>query len=177
MTETVVGFIVGSGLGFILGYIVAVIRETKEEVDEVLSIERKHDEQGILEHRIAFNIAFSIMMIFVLYAAYSSFQNNRHLEQNQKDGFALVCQSGQDIRDVQRKTVDAVYALAISVVGRTKTDPPRTPEQVEATNIFISRANEFRDSTYDQIKPTEECMEYVTDDNVDPPTPPQPLLK
>lgn len=44
--ERVVFLIIGGAVGFILGYIVARLREIKEEVDEVLSYE-KRDHEGI----------------------------------------------------------------------------------------------------------------------------------
>jgi hypothetical protein len=143
----------------------------------VLELERKRDESGILQHRVAFNVSFALLMIFVFYAAYSSFQNSRDLKQNAADDFARVCVAAEDIRQVQRSTVDAVYTLAISIVRNDKDRPPKLTDQQKAeVNLFIDRANAFREDAYANIQPTEECEPYVHDKNVDPPTPPYPNI-
>lgn len=175
--ERIIFFFVGSGFGWILHIIVSTIRDTRKEVHEVLEIERRHDDSGILQHRVAFNVCFTFMMIFVFYAAYASFQNGRDLKENAEEDFVRVCVAAEDIRDVQRSTVDAVYALATSIVNRPADAPKRTPEEIGRANLFILRANEFRTQSYANIQPTKECEPYVTDIGVEPPTPDQPLLK
>lgn len=174
--EQVISFLIGCAFGYVLHIIVSVVRGTKEEVDELLDRERKRDEAGLLEHRVAFNVIFATMIIFVFYSAYASFQNGRHLERAQEDNFAALCRSGEESRTVQRKTVDAIYQLAISAIQKDP-EPPYTPAQIIQINSYIDRTNAFRARLYQQIRPTKECMEYVTDDNVDPPTPPQPHIK
>lgn len=172
--ERVIFFLVGSGFGWILHIFVSTIRETKDEVHEVLEIERHRDEAGLLQHRWAFNISFSLLMVFVFYAAYSSYQNGRNLVQNQQEDFVRVCVAAEDIRNVQRKTVDAVYTLATSFVQKDERD--LTEEEKARVNLFIDRSNRFREDAYNAIEPTEECEPYVDDIDVEPPTPPIPNL-
>lgn len=174
----IVFFIIGCGFGGVLGYIAAYLRIIKEEVHDVLDLERKRDEQGILQHRVAFNVAFVLLMVFVFYAAFSSFQNGRNLEQNVEDDFVRVCKAGEEIRGVQRKTVDAVYTLAIGAVQNSDVNLDKlTAAEKARANLYIGRANAFREESYDAIKPTEPCLEHVTDDHVEPPTPPFPFIK
>lgn len=174
--EQVICFIIGCAFGYVLHIIVSILQGTKEEVDELLDLERKRDETGLLEHRIAFNIIFSTMIIFVFYAAYASFQNAQHLERAQKDNFASLCRAGEDSRTVQRKTVDAIYALAIGAIQKNP-EPPYTAAQIIQINSYIDRTNAFRSRLYEQIKPRPDCLPFVSDDDVKPPTPPQPHYK
>ena len=116
------------------------------------------------------------MMVFVFYAAFATFQNGRNLEQAQKDNFASLCKSGEASRTVQRKTVDAIYQLAVGAIQRDP-DHPFTKEEIVQVNAYIDRTNAFRSKLYRQIKPSKVCLEYVDDDHVKPPTPPQPHLK
>lgn len=172
----IICFIVGMGVGYLLHIIVTILRETKEEVDEILVREKERDDSGILQYRLAFNVVFGTMIVFVFYAAYASFQNGRDLQENQQQDFVRVCVAAENIRDVQRSTVDEVYNLATGVVN-TGEDVKRTPAQVIATNLFIDRANNFRESSYRDIRPTKECEPYVHDINVKPRTPPFPHVK
>jgi len=178
MSQTIsqiICFVVGMGVGWILHVAVMLLRETKEEVDEVLKIERKRDESGILQNRVAFNVVFSLMMVFVFYAAIATFHNSQQLSENQKQDFIRVCVAAEQIRDVQRSTVDEVYNLATSVIRSDDANaPPRSQAEIDGTNAFIDRANEFRAKSYRDIRPTTSCAPYVHDNNVLPPTPPFP---
>lgn len=175
--DRIIFFCLGGGFGWILHVIVSTIRETKEEVTEVLKIERKRGEAGILQHRVAFNVAFSLMIVFVFYAAFNSYQVGNDLQDEQQEDFVSLCRSAEEIRDVQRNIVDAVYALAIGVVQREANDPPRTKDELTLANQFIAHTNEFRRQAYADIRPTDACIDYVNDDDVEPPTPDQPFLE
>jgi hypothetical protein len=178
----------GGAVGFVLGYIVRSLREIKEGVDEVKSHDQKHEIAEEVTKRVKGEGGFvripyvqDVLMIFVItlvvYAAWSTQGVNNDLQQNYHDDKVARCEAGQLNRDVQRKTVDAVYNLAISVVSQPgKNDPPITKSELAKTNAYIDRVNEFRQNMYDQIKPSPECEPYVDDKNVDPPTTPQPHL-
>lgn len=171
--ERLIFFMIGCVFGYILHIIVATLSDTKEEVDELLDLERKRNESGILQHRLVFNIVFSLMIVFVFYAATASFYNNRNLNEAQERNLVSICKAGEQNREVQRKLIDAIYELAISAI---QPDPkkPFTQKQIVKINSYIDRTNKFRESTYDEIRPTRACRPYVSDLHVDPPTPPQP---
>lgn len=176
--------LLGAAIGFVLGYITAGIRDTrkevheiKNEVDEVLDLERHKGEWGILQNRIAFRVAFMLSMFLVFWSAFASYQNSVQLEKNAQDDFVNRCQSGTDSRFVQRSLVDAIYNLATGALQRDPNAPPLTSAEISQSNAYIDRVNDFRVKMYNTIKPSEDCRPYVSDDNVRPPTGPFPHIR
>jgi heme exporter protein D len=179
LSERILWLAMGMALGFVLGYIVRSLREIKQKVSEVNKTvnSRTRDERGFM--RVPF-IADALMLVVLAVVAYSAFQTQMIInDQDDQAQRELVerCESGVDSRNVQRDMVEAIYELAIGVVSRDEDAPPRTPMQVAVTNAFIDRANAFREDAYDQIKPSEQCLPYVDDDDVEPRTPPAPHVK
>lgn len=76
LIERAIFFTIGGGLGFILGYIVARLREIKEEVDQVLDIEkskpRVRDERGFTRFPFVADIMLLSVIVLVVYAAFAS---------------------------------------------------------------------------------------------------------
>lgn len=79
--ERVICFAIGSGLGFLAGYIVASLREIKEEVDEMLDIEKgstpdrpvtKRDERGFIRYPVLADAMLLVVLVLTVYAAFVS---------------------------------------------------------------------------------------------------------
>lgn len=170
IVDRLIFFSVGCAIGYVLHIIVTILTETKWDVDELLKLERKRNERGFLQHRVAFNIVFSLMMVFVFYSAFATYRNSERLTESQKESVASICRSGEAGRNVQRRTVDAIYYLAIGAIQEDR-KKPWTKDEIVQVNRYIDRTNLFRETMYRQIHPTRACLEYVTDDHVKPPTP------
>lgn len=119
-----------------------------------------------------------LVVVFVLFLDYrNDVQAEQQREREQAQDEIERCQAGVDSRDVQRKTVEAVYNLATGSIARNADDPPLTERELEQYNAYIDRVNNFREDMYAQIKPSKQCAPYVKDDHVKPPTPPTPPIK
>jgi hypothetical protein len=75
LLERAIFLAIGGGIGFILGYIVARLRDIKEEVDEVLMIEkekhgmptrRKKDEDGFMRIPVIADVAYLLALTLIL---------------------------------------------------------------------------------------------------------------
>ena len=96
LVERVGWFLVGVGIGFVLGYIVRSLRDlkddmskVKEEVDEVDGLvkrklgDRKHDEEGFMHVRYVRDIAVLIVVCLTVWAAISTQKTNNELKEVQ----------------------------------------------------------------------------------------------
>jgi hypothetical protein len=193
LAERVFVFLIGCGVGFVLGYIVAHLRTIERKLDrvdhhvlhhEVIVSEdevkvKSKDEKGVLSWSwLTFtNVAMSLMLILVAYAAFSAQAALNAVEKNTQSDFVAVCQAGAEIREVQRQTVDAIYQLATQSLERPPGSKPLTDVELQQYNAYIDRVNFFREDMYKKIAPTDVCEPYVTDENVVPPTPSFPHIK
>lgn len=179
----------GGGIGFVLGYIVRSLREIKEEVDEIVEIERRirHDDQIPPKDssdrssqgsswELASRIALFIVVAVTVWAAFVSQKASNDVAENYRKELIARCEAGKDVRVVQRQTVDAIYTLATGALYRDTEAPPMTDIEIRQTNDYIAKVNEFRESMYRKIKPSPSCKGFVNDDNVKPPTPPYPPI-
>jgi Flp pilus assembly pilin Flp len=182
LVERAIFLAIGGGIGFILGYIVARLRDIEKEVHEVLDIEKQkngdtprriRDEEGAV--RLSFSrIALFIVVVLVAYSAFMSQKASNDVTDNFEEDKISRCQAGVDNRNVQRELVEAVYNLATGSAQRDPEAPPLTAEEVKQYNAYIDRVNDFRSTMYKKIKPSEECAPFVDDNNVDPPSDPFP---
>lgn len=124
------------------------------------------------KHRLR-NLNYRQTLVYVMLTAIVVFAIglDRHNRANDEQA---RCETGKELRDVHRATVEAVYDLATSFSRRP--DPSATPEQIAASNQFIREANRFRREMYRNIQPSEPCLRYVDDAGVKPPSPNVPLL-
>lgn len=181
LLERVVYFGLGGAVGFVLGLIVARLRVIKEEVDEVLEIERQnnglgHNERGMIRLPAWPNVAVALVVLLTAYAAFVSQKTSNDFKADNEEEFISRCQAGVDNRNVQRELVEAVYNLATGAAKRDENSPPLTPELIRQYNAYISRVNEFRSGMYDKIQPSKDCAPYVDDNNVKPPSDPFPTI-
>jgi len=145
----------------------------------MLVIERKKNQHGRVDLGwFTFNhTAMLVVIAIVAYAAFASQQAVTTAKINTKQQLISVCHATQETRDVLRQTVDAIHTLSSSSTERPVGSPPFTDSEIVQFNLFIDRVNEFRSEMYDKIKPRTECVPYVHDDHIVPPTPDTPHLK
>lgn len=182
LLERAIFLLIGGGVGFILGYIVARLREIKEEVDEVLDIEkgkasRARGEEGFMRVPLVADIMYLTVLALVLYGVYLSIQASNDIKANAKEDQISRCEAGVDNRNVQRELVEAVYNLATGAAQRRPEEPALSGPEAERYNDYIREVNAFRENMYDKIVPSEECAPFVEDDNVDPPTKAFPTIE
>lgn len=96
---------------------------------------------------------------------------------NQQADEEALCKSGENSRNVQRQTVEAIYGLATGSIQRDADSPPLTDLELRQYNHYINNVNAFRTTMYRKIKPSDLCAPYVDDDRVRPPTPPFPPIR
>lgn len=174
LAERIFTFLIGAGVGAVVGYIVARLRciEKKLEVMDRHVLHPERGEDGYLKFRwLTFaNVALSLVVILVAYAAFSAQSAVDAVKKNTHLNFVSVCQAASQIREVQRQTVDAIYQLATQSLERPEGAKPLTDVQLKQYNDYIDRVNFFRTDMYNKIHPTKACEPYVTDENVNPPT-------
>lgn len=165
----------GCLIGFVVGYIVRSLREIKATVDEVDDIVKQNkDEHGALSWKTASNLSLFLVVALTVWAAFVSQKASNDVEESYQRDTIARCESSQDVRVVQRATVDAIYTLATGSIQRDANSPPLTDKEVVLYNAYIDRVNKFREDMYKKIKPSELCAPYVNDNAVKPPTPPYP---
>lgn len=184
--------ILGCFIGFALGYITRALHTIERSVEEIKHTDDpayipEEDKNQVKRPEwftwkrpdwLTFNrVAVALVVVLTAFSALQAQRAVNKFEQAQLDSRADRCESGQNLRDAQRSTVEAVYRLAIGSAERSEKDPPLTPREVEAYNDFIHRVNTFRREQYKILVPTAECVPYVDDVDVDPPTPPYPLYE
>jgi hypothetical protein len=174
LAERLTWMMLGGAVGFVLGYIVARLRDIKEELDEVddtVKHLRSKDESGILRARpIVLDVVLVGVVCMVVWASFASQKAVNAFNEEQHSDVVALCKSGVESRDVQRSLVDAIYELATGSLERPKNAPPLTKQELKQYNDYIDRVNKFRVQTYNRIRPSETCESYVKDDNVEPPT-------
>lgn len=169
-------FIFGCFLGGVLGYLVCIVRYMRNDLDELVVAEHEKNESGSARFLTFQNFAvMSILLILGLSLFYAQ-RNSNDIQANYAADEKARCEAGVDTRTVQRDLVEAIYDLATSFIDRDQNAPPLTAEERIRYNAYVGRLNEFRESMYANIKPSELCAPYVSDDNVKPPTPSYPLL-
>lgn len=143
--ERAIFFAIGGGVGFILGYIVARLREIKEEVDEVLDIEKKNarmrDERGVMRLPDFGDVMLLVVLLVTVWAAFSS-QKASNEVQNTQDNLTSVTNCNREfLADIlvavnERTTFTADQARANIDLQRSQSqflatllaDPPKSDE-------------------------------------------------
>lgn len=185
--EQSIVFFVGCVLGFVMGIIYSHLRIIEKKLDVVdhhieeyeAKVDHMHDEHGHwqIPRWLTFsNLALAIVVLLVAYAAFAAQSASTKVENKVASDRADLCVSGQDNRHVQRVMVEQIFQLATGSLARNKDSPPLTEFEFQQFNAYIDRVNNFRESMYKQIVPSELCAPYVSDNNVDPPSPPYPRL-
>ena len=178
LADRLLMLLIGGCIGYILARIVDYLKDIKEEVDEVLEIERYRNERGITRLRtVVMDLILGGVILMVAYSAYTVNQTNDRVMEDAENDKRSLCSAGAEARDIDRRLVEAVYGLATDAIDRPNDAPPLTPAELERVNSYIDKVNAFRENMYEQIKPSEFCEEYVVDDNVTPPPPRYPYLK
>ena len=81
--------------------------------------------------------------------------------QQDKDEYER-CLSGNEIREVSRNNVLAVYDLALSLSQPPPGDTsPMTPEEQAQTQLFIDRITKFRDEQLSKIPGDRTCEDGI----------------
>ena len=91
--------ILGMAVGFVLGLIVARLRDIKEEVDEIDNIVRGgrvRDESGFMRIPIVADVLYLTALVIVVWGAFSAQQASNKVEETQKE-LARVSHCTQDI--------------------------------------------------------------------------------
>lgn len=178
LLERAIFFAVGLGAGFVLGLITASIRRIQEEVHVVKDIvehgqpepDENKGEEGFLRRTTFNQVALGILVILTAYAAFTSANTSRQVEQN-------LCRGGVESRSVQREMVEAIYNLATGAFPRPKLRDEVSAEEILQYNAYVTRVNEFRINLYNRIGPSAVCEKYVDDAGVKPPSDPFPLIE
>jgi hypothetical protein len=181
LLDRLVFLLIGGGVGYILGFMTRPLFTIEKEVRTINASKRNRDQDGFMRHPL---VADALAVAVVILVAFSSIQAQHALnkvedtvgkmKEQDIDQDKKRCEAGVDSRDVSRNIVNAIWQLATAVVNRDENAPPLTDEQVIATNAYIDRVNAFRENMYDKIKPPEICKDFVTDNNVKPPSSPFP---
>lgn len=185
--EQTVVFFVGCVIGFVMGVIYSHLKLIEKKLDVVdehiieyeSKVDHLHDEKGawVMPKWLSFsNLALGFVVLLVAWAAFASQRATNTVESDIESDRRELCVSGQDNRHVQRIMVEQIFQLATSSLVRNKDSPPLTAYEFQRYNAYIDRVNKFRESMYRQIKPTDICVDYVTDDDVRPPSPPFPPI-
>lgn len=171
LIERVIFLAIGGGIGFILGYIVALLRETKEEVHEVLDMEKhRNDERGAVSLN---TVAVVLVVLLTAVAAFATAKVNSRLDEtlscitqyNVHQGEALnsrdkAIKAGTDSEIELWTKYGQLYAQA-------KKDPTKIPQAQEALNQAImshrdaleeTQASRFR-NPYPNPNVLQDCKE------------------
>lgn len=171
--------IIGLGIGFIFGFMTrSQIRIEKgiHHVERLVEKPRAKDEGGFMYvNRIVTDALYLLLLAVTLFGvirAETALNKVEKAQQAIKDSQQVAledrCRAGTDSRNVQRGIVDAVWTLGASFTVRDKNAPPPTPAEKAQTKAFLGVLNDFRNSSYADIKPSEQCEPYVTDVDVKP---------
>lgn len=143
LEERVFCFILGASVGFILGYIVARLREIKEELDEVVDIERKHDrdESGLFKTS-ALNLAVIFVVLITAWAAFSS----QRATNNSRDTQTRVVETQMQVvrltlcnQEFLAKTILALNARTKYTISQTNANLDLQKSQQEFLTLIIQR--------------------------------------
>lgn len=85
--------VLGMLIGFVLGYVVRLLMDVREELDEVKSQHAKdHGESGFMRHPIASDIAIMLVVVFTLYASFVSQRASNDVQDAQdRSDIAVAC--------------------------------------------------------------------------------------
>lgn len=169
LLERVFLLIIGGCGGYILARIVDRLRKIEEKVDHMdEDYHRDHNEGGFMEIRYLKDFLYLLVLVIVIAGLVRSEKALNQSEENAKNAEITRCEGGQENRDAQRDIVDAVYSLALGFTIQDNDDPPRTTQEEQELTAYLAMLDNFRDSTYAKIQPTELCAPYVTDDEQKP---------
>jgi hypothetical protein len=151
LLDRVIFFAFGAGVGFVLGYIVARLREIKTELDEVLYIEKQkpdapkvvRDEKGEVKRPSMTSVGLVLVVVITVWAAFQtgkvngeldntitcSTQYNTHLGRALRTRDAAIRAGTQSEIDLWTKYAE-LYAIA-------KSNPKRIPALQDALNRAI----------------------------------------
>lgn len=161
LLERVILFGIGCAFGYLLTRIVDYLREIKEEVDEVLELEknnsRPRDEAGIMRFPVVADIMLLLVVIVTVWAAVAS-QKASNTVEDQQDDIAQITTCNQEFLGAvliavnERTTFTADQARANINLQQSQSeflaivleDPPRTDEERSAAlRAYFSSLNEF----------------------------------
>lgn len=172
--ERAIFLAIGGGIGFILGYIVARLREIKEEVDEVLDIEkhnaRTRDERGFMRFPVVADVMLLAVIILTVWAAFASQRASNTVEEQQDDISRITTCNQAFLGDLliavnERTTFTADQARANIDLQRSQSqflaiilaDPPKTDAaQDQALRDYFANLNDFIEVNSNAARKAEE---------------------
>lgn len=166
LDERVGWLLLGMAIGLVLGEIVRRLDGIQRKID---ALSRYRNESGAFHWKDA---ALLAVVALTAWAAIASQIATNQAQETQHNIVKGLCNAGADTRHVQRATVDAIFNLATGAVQRDSNAPSLSDKRLKMYNDYVDRVNTFRESMYNQIKPPPNCAPYVSDFNVEPPTPP-----
>lgn len=150
LLERLIWLGLGMALGFILGLIVANLRELKEEVDEIDTIvkeaRRARDERGFMRYPVIADIALIVVLAIVVLGAFSAQRASNQTDANQQE-IAKVTACNQEflagtIEALNQRTTYTQQQAQLNVelqrsqaefLGILLEDPPPTDDRVKAS--------------------------------------------
>lgn len=193
--DTIWHILLGVAIGYVIGRFHSYLRDIKEGVDEVDDIVKNkiRDEQGLIQHRVALNIALAVVVLLSLWASVSSQIQSDNLKSTNKD--LAIAQA--DLKSAQtaisrigacnkvtltqlvqalNERVGYAQGRADADVRLTKseakfwtlvlTEPPPTPEEGRAAlEKYLGLINEFVEAS-DQAKDQGLRFPYPTEEDL-----------
>lgn len=105
--------------------------------------------------------AYLLIIIVGVVGFWKMGQNQDDIIATQEQQQADRCLSGFEVRAAQRANINAVYALAVTLVEPQKGEPEPTPEQQAGIDRYLATAKDFRDKALAKVPPTPPgCEEY-----------------
>lgn len=175
MGDRLTFFLLGCAAGYVLCHIVWHLRNINKDLDVLVEDhDHKKDESGFANFITVDRLMMGSLILLLGLSLFLAAKNNSDIQNNYSEDEKSRCLGAVDSRTAQRDTVEFIYALATSFLQDGTDNKPLTQEEVIRTNLYIDKVNDFRENAYSKIKPSETCVKYVEDDDVEPPTPPYP---
>jgi hypothetical protein len=183
--------LLGMGVGFVLGYIVARLREIKEEVEEIDAIVkevRKRDEGGYMHIPKVANALYLLVLAIVVWGAFSAQKASNEVESAQ-DRIAQVTACNQEyladiIETVNERTTYTAEQARLNIelqqsqsqfLGILLEDPPPSDQRrSEALRSYFGALGDFieinaraRDKAAANPYPTRQEYQSCVNEGVD----------
>lgn len=157
LIERMVVFVAGAGFGFILGYIVARLREIKEELDEVIDHQNAKGEDGAMRRPTFVQVMAVVCVVLTAYAAFASgLASQRSDVTAQRLENVVTCNTiylGAFLKAVEPRTnagqessednVALQRAWFEFVKFQLQIPPPEEAEQRKKANVYVEALKEF----------------------------------
>jgi heme/copper-type cytochrome/quinol oxidase subunit 2 len=172
--DKIIIFIVGVLVGAVIGYLVRMLSEMRQEIKALPHATDAED--GEMNIKYINSLLLLLIVAITAFAAIQAQNASNDLKESNEQNFISLCKSGEDNRNVQREIVEAIYGLATGAAARDPKAPPLTPSEVIQYNAYIQRTNKFRSDLYTKIQPSDACRPFVDDEDQEPPTDPFPTI-